>query len=176
MKRRAFLPLLPAGVIAAALPPLAAAQPSATAGRTIRLVVGYPAGGTADAVARLYAEELQKRLGATVVVDNRPGAGGNIAAQYVARSTPDGSTLLMSFTGHTINASLYKYLPFDPVKDFTPITMVARVPSVLVARKNAPFDTTAGLIDYARRNPGKLTFAIGAQGSSLHLASEQFKL
>ena len=81
MKRRAFLPLLPAGVIAAALPPLAAAQPSATAGRTIRLVVGYPAGGTADAVARLYAEELQKRLGATVVVDNRPGAGGQIAAE-----------------------------------------------------------------------------------------------
>jgi tripartite-type tricarboxylate transporter receptor subunit TctC len=144
--------------------------------KPITIVVGSPAGGTTDALARLIARSMGDTLHRTVVVDNRPGAGGNIAAQYVARSTPDGSTLLMSFTGHTINASLYKNLPFDPVKDFTPITMVARVPSVLVARKNAPFDTTAGLIDYARRNPGKLTFAIGAQGSSLHLASEQFKL
>jgi len=144
--------------------------------KPITIVVGSPAGGTTDALARLIARSMGDTLHRTVVVDNRPGAGGNIAAQYVARSTPDGGTLLMSFTGHTINASLYKNLPFDPVKDFTPITMVARVPSVLVARKNAPFDTTAGLIDYARRNPGKLTFAIGAQGSSLHLASEQFKL
>jgi tripartite-type tricarboxylate transporter receptor subunit TctC len=151
--------------------PLAMAQD-----KPITIVVGSPAGGTTDALARLIARSMGDSLHRTVVVDNRPGAGGNIAAQYVARSTPDGSTLLMSFTGHTINASLYKNLPFDAVRDFTPITMVARVPSVLVARKNAPFDTTAGLIDYAKRNPGKLSFAIGAQGSSLHLASEQFKL
>lgn len=144
--------------------------------KPITIVVGSPAGGTTDALARLIARSLGHTLHRTVVVDNRPGAGGNIAAQYVARATPDGSTLLMSFTGHTINASLYKNLPFDPVKDFTPITMVARVPSVLVARKGVPFDNTAGLIDYAKKNPGKLTFAIGAQGSSLHLASEQFKL
>ncbi|GAA0836372.1 tripartite tricarboxylate transporter substrate binding protein [Cupriavidus pauculus] len=158
-------------IFALVAPALHAAQD-----KPITIVVGSPAGGTTDALARLIARSMGDTLHRTVVVDNRPGAGGNIAAQYVARSTPDGSTLLMSFTGHTINASLYKNLPFDPVKDFTPITMVARVPSVLVARKNAPFDTTAGLIDYARRNPGKLTFAIGAQGSSLHLASEQFKL
>ncbi|SDP23862.1 Tripartite-type tricarboxylate transporter, receptor component TctC [Ralstonia sp. 25mfcol4.1] len=144
--------------------------------KPITIVVGSPAGGTTDALARLIARSLGDTLHRTVVVDNRPGAGGNIAAQYVARATPDGSTLLMSFTGHTINASLYKNLPFDPVKDFTPITMVARVPSVLVARKGVPFDNTAGLIDYAKKNPGKLTFAIGAQGSSLHLASEQFKM
>ncbi|WP_404994447.1 Bug family tripartite tricarboxylate transporter substrate binding protein [Cupriavidus pauculus] len=162
----------------AALATFALVAPSLRAAqdKPITIVVGSPAGGTTDALARLIARSMGDTLHRTVVVDNRPGAGGNIAAQYVARSTPDGSTLLMSFTGHTINASLYKNLPFDPVKDFTPITMVARVPSVLVARKNAPFDTTAGLIDYARRNPGKLTFAIGAQGSSLHLASEQFKL
>lgn len=157
----------------AALAPL---QYAAAQDKPITIVVGSPAGGTTDALARLIARSLGDTLHRTVVVDNRPGAGGNIAAQYVARATPDGSTLLMSFTGHTINASLYKNLPFDPVKDFTPITMVARVPSVLVARKGVPFDNTAGLIDYAKKNPGKLTFAIGAQGSSLHLASEQFKL
>ncbi|WP_225934754.1 MULTISPECIES: tripartite tricarboxylate transporter substrate binding protein [unclassified Cupriavidus] len=157
----------------AALAPL---QHAAAQDKPITIVVGSPAGGTTDALARLIARSLGDTLHRTVVVDNRPGAGGNIAAQYVARATPDGSTLLMSFTGHTINASLYKNLPFDPVKDFTPITMVARVPSVLVARKGVPFDNTAGLIDYAKKNPGKLTFAIGAQGSSLHLASEQFKL
>lgn len=144
--------------------------------KPITIVVGSPAGGTTDALARLIARSMGDTLHRTVVVDNKPGAGGNIAAQFVARSVPDGSTLLMSFTGHTINASLYKNLPFDAEKDFTPITMVARVPSVLVARKNAPFSSTAGLIDYAKRNPGKLSFAIGAQGSSLHLASEQFKL
>nr|WP_257993236.1 tripartite tricarboxylate transporter substrate binding protein [Cupriavidus pauculus] len=155
---------------------LAPVQRAMAQDKPITIVVGSPAGGTTDALARLIARSLGDTLHRTVVVDNRPGAGGNIAAQYVARATPDGSTLLMSFTGHTINASLYKNLPFDPVKDFTPITMVARVPSVLVARKGVPFDNTAGLIDYAKKNPGKLTFAIGAQGSSLHLASEQFKL
>lgn len=165
-----------AGTTLAFLAALAPVQRAAAQDKPITIVVGSPAGGTTDALARLIARSLGETLHRTVVVDNRPGAGGNIAAQYVARATPDGSTLLMSFTGHTINATLYKNLPFDPVKDFTPITMVARVPSVLVARKNAPFDSTAGLIDYAKKNPGKLTFAIGAQGSSLHLASEQFKL
>ena len=171
ISRRKLMAGAALAIFALVAPALHAAQD-----KPITIVVGSPAGGTTDALARLIARSMGDTLPRTVVVDNRPGAGGNIAAQYVARSTPDGSTLLMSFTGHTINASLYKNLPFDPVKDFTPITMVARVPSVLVARKNAPFDTTAGLIDYARRNPGKLTFAIGAQGSSLHLASEQFKL
>lgn len=161
-----------------ALAMLAAISPAPCAAqdKPMTIIVGSPAGGTTDALARLIARSMSQTLRRTVVVDNRPGAGGNIAAQYVARSVPDGSTLLMSFTAHTINASLYKNLPFDAVRDFTPITMVARVPSVLVARKNAPFDTTAGLIEYAKRNPGKLSFAIGAQGSSLHLASEQFKL
>jgi tripartite-type tricarboxylate transporter receptor subunit TctC len=153
------------------------AAPAAMAqDKPITIVVGSPAGGTTDALARLLARSLTETLKRTVLVDNRAGAGGNIAAAYVAKSAPDGNTLLMSFTGHTINATLYKNLPFDPLKDFTPITMVARVPSVLIARKGAPFDTTAGLIDYAKKNPGKLSFAIGAQGSSLHLASEQFKL
>ena len=165
-----------AGTTLAFLAALAPVQRAAAQDKPITIVVGSPAGGTTDALARLIARSLGETLHRTVVVDNRPGAGGNIAAQYVARATPDGSTLLMSFTGHTINATLYKNLPFDPVKDFTPITMVARVPSVLVARKNVPFETTAGLIDYAKKNPGKLTFAIGAQGSSLHMAGDMFKM
>ena len=152
--------------------PLALAQDN----KPITIVVGSPAGGTTDTLARVIGRAMGETLQRPVLVENRAGAGGNIAAAYVAKAPADGSTLLMSFTGHTINATLYKNLTFDPVKDFTPITMVARVPSVLVARKGVPFDDMAGLIAYAKKNPGKLSFAIGAQGSSLHLASEQFKM
>lgn len=144
--------------------------------RPITIIVGATPGGSTDTLARIIGQSMGSSLGRTVIVENKPGAGGNIAAQAVAKSAPDGNTLLMSYTSHTINASLFKKLPFDPVADFTPITMVAQVPSVLVARKSAPFDDLKGLIDYAHKYPGKLSFAIGGQGSSLHLASEQFKL
>ena len=143
--------------------------------KPITIVVGASPGGSTDTLARFIGQIMGPELGRTIVVENKPGAGGNIAAQQVANSTPDGSTLLMSFTSHTINASLFPNLPFDPIADFTPITAVAQVPSVLVARKDVPFDDVAGLISYAKNNPGRLTFAIGGQGSSLHLASEQFK-
>ncbi len=158
---------------AALAPQFALAQDSA---KPITIVVGSPSGGTTDTLARVIGRMVGDTLGRPVVVENRAGDGGNIAAAYVAKAPADGSTLLMSFTGHTINATLYKNLGFDPVKDFTPITMVAKVPSVLIARKAAPFSDTAGAIAYAKANPGKLNFAIGAQGSSLHLASEQFKM
>lgn len=144
--------------------------------KPITIVVGSPAGGTTDTLARVIGRSMADSLQRPVLVENRAGAGGNIAATFVAKAPPDGSTLLMSFTGHTINATLYKNPGFDAIRDFTPVTMVARVPSVLVARKGVPFDDLAGLIAYAKKNPGKLTFAIGAQGSSLHLASEQFKM
>ena len=171
--RRTCLAALCTAAAAMLTTPLAQAQ---LADNTITIVVGSPAGGTTDTLARVIGRLMADTLQRTVVIDNRAGAGGNIAAAYVAKAPPDGTTLLMSFTGHTINATLYKNLSFDPVKDFTPITMVARVPSVLVARKDAPFNDTAGLIAYAKQHPGKLSFAIGAQGSSLHLASEQFKM
>jgi tripartite-type tricarboxylate transporter receptor subunit TctC len=116
------------------------------------------------------------QLGRTVVVENRPGAGGNLAAEAVARAVPDGLTLLMSFTSHSINASLYPRLPFDPVKDFTPLTMVSTSPSVLVAHPSLPAKNVAELVAVAKKQPGKLNFAIGALGSSLHLAGEAFKL
>ena len=156
---------------AATLPPAALAQD-----RPLRIVVGAPAGGTTDTLARTMSDVMGQVLKRTVIVENKAGAGGNIAADIVAKSKPDGDTILMSFTGHTINATLYKKLPFDPIKDFTPITIVATVPSVLIANSRVPVKDTAELIDYARKNPGKLNFAIGATGSSLHMAGDQFKM
>ena len=141
-----------------------------------RILVGAPAGGSTDTLARTLAAELGRLLESVVLVENRPGAGGNIAADAVARATPDGNTLLMSFTSHAINASLYPSLPFDPVKDFTALTCVATSPSVLVAHPSLAANDVRELIAQAKANPGKLNFAIGALGSSLHLAGELFKM
>jgi tripartite-type tricarboxylate transporter receptor subunit TctC len=142
----------------------------------LRILVGAPPGGSTDMLAREIAPEMARLLGRTVVIENRAGAGGNIAAEAVSKAIPDGNTLLLSFTSHTINATLYPKLPFDPVLDFTPLTMVARSPSVLVAHPGQPYQDLKGLIQYAKANPGKLSFAIGAVGSSIHLAGEDFKL
>lgn len=142
----------------------------------IRILVGAPAGGTTDTMARTLAQSMGGLLGRTVVVENRPGAGGNIAADAVAKAAPDGNTLLMSFTSHAINATLYPKLPFDPVKDFTPLTMVSTSPSVLVAHPRVPANSVKELIALARAQPGTLNFAIGAVGSSLHLAGDAFKM
>lgn len=166
MKRRDILlssaALLAAGTHAQVLP--------------IRILVGAPAGGSTDTLARTLAVELGRLLGKVVIVENRPGAGGNIAADAVAKSAPDGNTLLMSFTSHAINASLYPSLPFDPVRDFTPLTCVATSPSVLVANPSVPAKDVRELIALAKARPGKLNFAIGAVGSSLHLAGDLFKM
>ena len=142
----------------------------------IRILVGAPAGGTTDTMARALAQALGQQLGRTVLVDNKAGAGGNLAADAVAKAAPDGNTLLMSFTSHAINASLYPHLPFDPVKDFTPLTMVSNSPSVLVAHPKLPVNNVAELIALAKARPGQLNFAIGAMGSSLHLAGDAFKM
>ena len=144
--------------------------------KPVRILVGATAGGTTDTLARAIAPETSKALGVPVVVENRPGAGGNLAAEAVAKSPPDGQTLLVSFTSHTINATLYPKLPFDPVEDFTPITMIATVPSVLVANAALPPNTLAALIAFAKERPGKLNFAIGGIGSSVHMASDLFKM
>lgn len=142
----------------------------------VRILVGAPAGGTTDTMARALAQALGNQLGRTVVIENRPGAGGNIAAEAVARATPDGNTLLMSFTSHAINASLYERLPFDPIRDFTALTMISTSPSVLVAHPKVPANNVRELIALARSRPGQLNFAIGALGSSLHLAGDAFKM
>jgi tripartite-type tricarboxylate transporter receptor subunit TctC len=150
------------------------AQTSATA--PIRILVGAPAGGTTDTMARTLAQAMGQQLGRVVVVENKPGAGGNLAADMVAKAPPDGNTLLMSFTSHAINASLYPSLPFDPIKDFTPLTMVSTSPSVLVAHPSLPVKNVVDLVKLAKEKPGQLNFAIGALGSSLHLAGDSFKM
>jgi tripartite-type tricarboxylate transporter receptor subunit TctC len=142
----------------------------------IKLVVGAPPGGTTDTVARNVGANMAKTLGRTVIIENRPGAGGNIAADYVAKSAADGNTLLVSFSSFSINASLYKNLPFDPRKDFTPISMLASVPSVLVTRKDFPANDMAGLLKEVKTHPGKYTMALGGIGSSLHMAGERMKM
>ena len=144
--------------------------------RPIKILVGAPAGGTTDTIARALAEPLSETLKQPVLVEDRPGAGGNLAAAAVAKSAPDGYTLLVSFSSHTINATLYPSLPYDPVADFTPITMLARVPSLLVGRADLPAKDLGELIALARAKPRKLTIGIGGIGSSLHLAGEKFKL
>lgn len=142
----------------------------------IRILVGATSGGTTDTMARVVSQVLTQTLGRTVVVENRPGAAGNLAAEAVARSTPDGNTLLMSYTSHAINASLYPQLPFDPVRDFTPLALVASSPSILVAHPRVPVKNVADLVALARQQPGRLNFAIGGLGSSLHLAGDAFKM
>ena len=163
------------------LPALCLAWPGAARAddypsRPIRLLVGASPGGTTDTMARTIAVPLSKSLGQPVLVENKPGAGGNIAAATVAKATPDGYTLLVSFTSHTINATLYPKLPFDPVADFTAISKIANVPSLLVGNPKMPAQDLKALIALAKAKPDSLTIAIGGIGSSLHLAGEQFKM
>jgi tripartite-type tricarboxylate transporter receptor subunit TctC len=166
LRRRACLLAL------AVLPLLASAQNQPP----IKIIVGAAPGGSTDTLAREIAPEMGRLLGRTVLIENRAGAGGNLAADAVAKAAPDGNTLLLSFTSHTINATLFPKLPFDPVADFTPLTMVATTPSVLVAHPSLPVSNVKELIAYAKKRPGQLNFAIGGTGSSLHLAGEAFKM
>jgi tripartite-type tricarboxylate transporter receptor subunit TctC len=142
----------------------------------IRILVGAPAGGSTDTMARVVAHAMGQQLGRTVVVENRPGAGGNLAAEAVARAAPDGQTLLMSFTSHAINASLYPRLSFDPIKDFTPLTLVSTSPSVLVAHPSLPANNVAELIALAKSKPDSLNYASAGSGTFPHLAIELFKM
>lgn len=144
--------------------------------RPVKLLVGAPPGGTTDTIARAIATPMAAALKQSVIVENRPGAGGNLAADTVAKSAPDGYTLLVSFSSHTINASLYPKLPFDPAADFTAITKIATVPSLLVGNPKVPAHDLKALIDLAKAQPDKLTIGLGGIGSSLHLAGEKFKL
>jgi tripartite-type tricarboxylate transporter receptor subunit TctC len=144
--------------------------------RTIRLVVPFPAGGTTDILARAASQKLTESLGQPVVVDNRPGAAGNIGADMVAKSAPDGYTLLMGTVGtHAINASLYSKMPYDHVKDFTPIVLVAAVPNVLVVNPSVPVNSVGDLIKLAKAKPGAINFASSGSGTSIHLSGELFK-
>lgn len=154
------------------------AQP-AWPSKPIRLVVPFAPGGTTDLLARAIAPELQRALGQPVIVDNRPGAGGNIGSAEVAKAV-DGHTLLMGTVGtHAINAALYPKLPYDPIRDFAPVTLVAAVPNVLVLNpanaERLGIKSVADLIRVARANPGRLNMASSGNGTSIHLAGELFK-
>jgi tripartite-type tricarboxylate transporter receptor subunit TctC len=144
--------------------------------RPIRLVVPFPAAGTTDILARAVAQKLTEALGQAVVVDNRPGAAGNIGSDLVAKSAPDGYTLLMGTVGtHAINPSLYSNMPYDHVKDFVPVVLVAGVPNVLVVNPELPVNSVADLIKLAKAKPGTINFASSGSGTSIHLSGELFK-
>jgi len=171
--------LLALAAWSAALPWAARAQ-SAWPSKPVRIVVPFAPGGTTDILARALAPELSRVFGQQFIVDNKPGAGGNVGAAEVAKSPPDGYTLLMGTVGtHGINQSLYPKLPYDPIKDFAPITLMAGVPNVLVmnpAKATAlHIETVPDLIRYAKANPGKLNMASSGNGTSIHLSGELFK-
>jgi tripartite-type tricarboxylate transporter receptor subunit TctC len=160
--------------------PLAARAQQAWPNKPVRIVVPFAAGGTTDILARALAPELQKAFGQSFIVENKPGAGGNNGANEVAKSPNDGHHFLMGTVGtHAINASLYARMPYDHVKDFVPVTLVAGVPNVLVLNPaNAAkrgIGSVADLIRVARANPGRLNMASSGNGTSIHLAGELFK-
>jgi tripartite-type tricarboxylate transporter receptor subunit TctC len=165
--RRAFIAAL------CTLPFAAAAQTYPD--KPIRYVVPYPPGGPLDTVARLLGQKVSERLGQPIIVDNKPGAGGNIGADFVAKSAQDGYTILMGAVAtHAINPGLYAKMPYDPVKDFTPITLIGVTPNVLVVNAAVPAKDVKEFIAYAKANPGKLNFGSGSTGSAGHLAGELF--
>jgi tripartite-type tricarboxylate transporter receptor subunit TctC len=163
-----------AGGLAALTSP-ARAQP-AYPSRTIKMIVPYPAGGTTDLLGRLVADQLKSGIGAVVVVENKPGAGTTLGAEQVARSEPDGYTLLMATsTTLAINKTLYRKLPYDPVKDFTPIALVAGVPFALIINPMLPAKTLTEFIAYANSKPGELAYGSAGNGSPQHLGAEMLK-
>ena len=145
--------------------------------RPVRMIIAFPPGGPSDIVGRLMAEKLTEAFGKPFVVENISGASGNIGTERVAKAAPDGHTLLISAPGPlVVNPSLYAKLPFDPIRDFAPISQLCFTPNVLVVNNDVPAKTVQELVALARANPGKLSFASGGAGTSNHLAAELFKL
>ncbi|WP_431274868.1 tripartite tricarboxylate transporter substrate binding protein [Variovorax ureilyticus] len=151
-----------------------AAQAQVWPSRPIRLVVSYPPGGTVDAVARIIAPSLAARLGQPVVVDNRGGAGGVIGGDLVAKSPPDGYTVLLDASNHAQNPALRSKMPFDTLRDLAPVSLLVEVPNVLVVHPSAPIRSVQDLIAQAKAKPGEIDFASSGNGSAQHLAAEQF--
>ncbi|MCX7135318.1 MAG: tripartite tricarboxylate transporter substrate binding protein, partial [Proteobacteria bacterium] len=143
--------------------------------KTIRLVVPFAPGGGSDIVARLLSPKMTEALGQTVVVDNRAGASANLGAAMVAKAAPDGYTLLLANANYTINPSLFKSLPFDPVREFAPVALLANVTNVLAIHPSIPAKSVKELISFAKAHPGQLNFASPGNGTSSHLAGELFR-
>jgi tripartite-type tricarboxylate transporter receptor subunit TctC len=170
-RRIKFAALALALLALASGPALALDYPS----RTVRVVVPYPAGGTTDIMARLVANYLSEKIGQTFMVENKPGGGTNIGTQEVINAAPDGYTLLIPSPANAINATLYKQLPFDYLRDTVQVAGIARVPNVMEVNPEVPAKTVQEFIDYAKKNPGKLNMASSGNGSSIHLSGELFK-
>jgi len=143
--------------------------------KPVHLFVPFPPGGAVDIVARTLGDELAKRWGQSVVVENRPGAGGIIAEQALAQSPPDGYTLIVVATGHALNGHFYAKLPYDPFKDFTPISLIGSSPNMLLVRADSQFKSVGDVIAAARAKPGQLSYGHAGNGTSPHLAGELFK-
>jgi tripartite-type tricarboxylate transporter receptor subunit TctC len=144
--------------------------------KPITYIVPFPPGGTTDILARLVAQKLGPALGTTIVIENKPGAGGNIGSDYVAKSAPDGYTILGgTISSHSINASLYPNLPYDPLKSFAQITLIGTNANVLIVGANSPIKSVQDIISISKTKPGSLSFASAGNGTSQHLSSELFK-
>jgi tripartite-type tricarboxylate transporter receptor subunit TctC len=172
--RRQFLHLAAGAASLPAVSRIARAQTYPT--RPVRLIVGFGPGGATDVIARILAQRLSERLGQTFVVENRPGAGTNLATEAVVRSAPDGYTLLVATSSNTINAALYEKLNFNFIRDIAPVAMMSNTPGVLVVHPSFPAKTVPALIAHAKANPGKINMAAVGVGSTTHVFGELFKI
>lgn len=162
--------------LGALIAPVVSANEANWPTKPIKLVVGYAAGGATDVVARLVANKMGGELGQSIIVDNRTGANSNVGAEIVARAPADGYTLYVYTIANTINASLYNKLGYDPIKDFEPIGMMAKIPNLLVVNPSLPIHSVQDYIKYAKESKDGITFASSGSGSSIHLSGEMFKM
>jgi len=172
--RRRFLQLLGAAVALPAASPIAAAETYPN--RPVRLIIGYPPGGSADITARLVAQWLAERLGQPFVIENRPGAGTNLSTEAAVRAAPDGYTLFLVAPANAINATLYDKLNYNFIRDIAPVAGLIRFPNVVVVHPSVPAKTIPEFIAYAKANPGKLNMASSGNGSTIHMSGELFKM
>ncbi|MGB7616380.1 MAG: tripartite tricarboxylate transporter substrate-binding protein, partial [Pseudolabrys sp.] len=172
--RRQFLRLLGAAVAFPTVSRIATAQ--AYPIRPVRLIIGYPPGGSADITARLMGQWLSERLGQPFVIENRPGAGTNLATEAAVRAAPDGYTLFLVAPANAINATLYDKLNYNFIRDIAPVAGIIRFPNVVVVNPSVPVKTIPELIAYAKANPGKLNMASSGNGSTIHMSGELFKM
>ena len=170
--RKGFFSLCACALLA--LPPAALAQ--AYPARPVRIIVPFPPGGPADVLGRMFADKLQGMWGQPVLVDNRAGAAGNVGSEAAAKSAPDGYAVLLAASSHVTNAGLYAKLPYDPIKDFTPISQVAYYSLVLVTHPSLPVASVGELIAFAKANPGRISWASAGSGTPTHLTAELFGL
>ena len=171
-----FLSRLLLGFLSLSLLAAADARAAGYPDHPVRIVVGYPPGGSTDILARLFGQYLGEKLGQTFIVENKPGAGNNIGTEIVAKAAPDGYTLILTNPANAVNASLYKHLNFVFLRDIEPVAGFIRVPNVLEVNPEVPVKTVAELIAYAKANPEKLNIASSGNGTSIHLSGELFKM